>query len=107
MNKYLLMLALFAAVGLLGFVGGKALSFESGHAMDPAGNVSMCEQEFKSLDTTDKGYLTYNDFRAEDSLGKIKGEAPIGNTYTSFLAADTKGDGRLTQGEFCAWKNRP
>ncbi len=106
MNKFFVFVALFGAIGLVALVGGRAMSFESGHAMQPMGAVTGCEQEFKNLDSGDKGYLTYYDFRGDDSIGKIKGNAPIGNSYTRFLSADSRGDGRLTMGEFCSWKNR-
>lgn len=106
MRKLLILVALFAVVGLVVYTGGRVMAFQSGQALSPEGNVSKCEQIFKNLDAGNKGYLTYNDYRAGDGLGKT-GYTQNGSTYSSFLSADTRGDGRLTMGEFCAWKSRP
>jgi len=106
MRMLLVAVALMAVVGLAVYTGAGVMAFQSGQALSPEGNVSKCEQVFKNLDSGGKGYLTYNDFRAGDGLGKHKGYGQIGGTHSAFMSADTKGDGHLTMGEFCAWKNR-
>ena len=106
MRKLLILAALIAAVGLVVYAGGLVMAFQSSQALAPTGQVSKCEQIFMNLDSGNKGYLTYDDFRAGDGVGKT-GYTQNGGTYSSFLSADAKGDGRLTMGEFCAWKTRP
>jgi len=100
----LVAVAVFLALGS----GYMAVAKSTAKAMASDQTISGCEKEFKSMDVGNKGYVTEQEFHAEwDGMGAHKGLGPVGSGSTVFYSANSSGDGRLTEDQYCAWKGRP
>lgn len=100
----LVAVAMFLALGS----GYMAVAKSTAKAMASGQTISWCENEFRSMDIGNKGYVTEQEFDAAwDGLGAHKGLGPVGSGSTVFYSANTSGDGRLTENQYCVWKGRP
>jgi hypothetical protein len=70
------------------------------------GAMAKCEQQFKSLDVGNRGYLAPEQIH-EGMYGHAhKGLGPTGKGDSVFTSMDTNKDNKVTLEEFCAWKTR-
>ena len=82
---------------ILAHAAGKAVSKEV---------ITKCDQEFKSLDAGNKGYLTSDEIREGMYGHSHMGVGPTHKGESVFTSMDTNKDGKVTENEFCAWKGR-
>lgn len=97
------MMFALALVAVLVMVGGFVFA-DRGYMGRP---MSSCEEQFSSIDTTHRGFITEDQFVAAWSgLGAYKGLGNTGNGGTAFNSANTNGTGKMDVKEFCDWKAR-
>ena len=109
-------LGIFAAMAVLGVIilGSGYVSARSAANMMPGNQGTQvqtsynCERNFNTLDSGNKGYLSYWDYKAGTyGTGGHKGLAPSGDAQNRFASADVNRDNLLSKQEYCEWTNRP
>jgi len=103
-------LVLVAVISSLLLGPGLVWASEYGHAGMANGKyVTGCEKRFQSMDSGNRGYVTYPQFEAAfnadtgggGGIGSHLGYQQSGNAYSRFAERDTNNNGKLTLREFC------
>jgi hypothetical protein len=100
MKDFVTFLAIAGIVAALTLGGGFVF------AKGTSGEMTTCDVKFMEMDSGNKGYITYDEFRAEyDGVGirnsRPAGLSPAGNYYSVFTSLNSSKDGMLTMEQFC------
>jgi len=98
-------------LAIVGVVAALTLGSGLAKAMSTSSNTAGCEDRFRDLDSGNKGYINYGEFRAAyDGVGtrsgRPAGPSDAGKYYSVFTAMNTSGDGMVTEEQFCAYEAR-
>ena len=110
MKTLLVVFAVVAVITAMLLGSGYVLARTGGNVYGGGGGGQAalgCERHFGTLDSGNKGYLSYWDFKdGWSGPGGHMGLAPTDASGTVFASADRNGDNQLTAQEFCEWKGR-
>jgi hypothetical protein len=104
MKGFVTFLAIVGVVVALTLGTGLAMALDTSHRM-----ATTCDDRFKAIDSSNKGYINYGEFRAAfDGVGtrsgRPAGPSEAGKYYSVFTAMNTTGDGMVTERQFCAYE---
>lgn len=109
MKTLLVVLAVVAVIAAMALGSGDVLARTAGTTYGGGGGQAAigCENQFGTLDSGNKGYLSYWDFKdGWSGPGGHKGLAPTDSSGNAFATADRNVDNQLSAQEFCEWKGR-